>query len=134
MYDDADLMAEYTTYISTIFSLYGYNSSAATAATNGAIRVEKDIAHSQAANDQLIDPFTTYNKMTIQQLTNIAPDLPWVYFFNGIGVGKLVTNIVVQWPPFCTDMAKRVASEPVDALKSYLYYYVLNTYASYLSQ
>jgi hypothetical protein len=39
--------------------------------------------------DKLTNPFTTYNKMTLQKFTTISKNLPWKTFFQVLVRGQL---------------------------------------------
>jgi predicted metalloendopeptidase len=75
----------YVDHIATIFELAGYSQSDAQQNALNVLSVETVLAGFQLPPDEMGDPFTLYNKLDLSGLQEIAPQLPWQQFLNGIG-------------------------------------------------
>lgn len=124
---------EYPNFISKIFRLSGVDSVSATSKAAAVLALETKMAKASRKLEALRDPYANYNKMGIAQLKTTAPGIDWNMVFTGIGLPKIDTVIVGQ-PEFYKELSQIIAHEPVQSLKDYMAFHLVNDYAPYMSQ
>ena len=73
----------------------------------------------------------TYNKMSVETLTDTAPGIDWSGMLNHVGLGGQNT-VIVRENSAVTNAAKVFAETSVDVLKDYLTVSLLNGHSAYL--
>lgn len=123
----------YPGYIAKIFSLTGTDSTQARAKAAAVIALETRLAQSSRKLEDLRDPYANYNKMAVTQLSTLASGIDWSNTFTGIGLPKVDTVIIGQ-PEFYKTLAALIKTEPVQNLKDYMTFHLVNDFAAYLSK
>lgn len=77
------------------------------------------------------DRDATYNKMSMDELAEIAPGMPWAKVFDNLGLGG-ETELIVREKSAIENAAAVFADTDVDVLKDYLTVSLLSTNAAYL--
>jgi putative endopeptidase len=130
----AKVRGAYPGYIATLFRLTGETDSAkALNRANAVVALETRLAKASRKLEALRDPYANYNKMSVQDLTKLAPGVEWNAMFTGIGLPKIDTVIVGQ-PEFYTELNKVLDTEKPEVLKDYLAFHYISTFAPYLSK
>jgi putative endopeptidase len=127
----APLRDGYKKYIATLFKLLGLADGDKRAAAVYAL--EEKIAATQWTRVQNRDPIKTYNKLTIAQLQQTAPDVDWKVWLAGVGLDKQEA-INVQQPSAIAGAAKLVKSQPIEVWQDYLVVRMLDDAAPYLTK
>ena len=78
------------------------------------------------------DPYKTYNKFAIAELSKTTPNLNWETLLPLMKVNGQDT-VLVNSPKFFTELNDLLGSAPLDDLKTYLKWNVLKSSAPYLS-
>lgn len=73
----------------------------------------------------------TYNKMTMDELTEMAPGMPWQRFFGNLGLGG-EDDLIVREVSAVDNAAAVFGDTSVDVLKDYLTVSLLSTNSAYL--
>jgi len=73
-----------------------------------------------------------YNPMSPAQVSELAPEMPWVTIFDTLGLGSVETFVVAETTAIDA-AAEIVDSASLDLLKDYLAFHFIRTAASYLS-
>ena len=122
----------YKKYIGTLFSLTG--SSDVVANKNAAIifALEKQLASAQLGRVEMRDPYKTYNKLHVNDLTKSTPGLNWRDILAGLKVTGQ-DSVLVNNPAFFTALSGLLKSVPLQDWKTYLQWNVLKSAAPYLS-
>ncbi len=133
--DDArskKIQEAYKTYISTLFSLTGVPK--ATAEKNAAtvFNLEKKLAEAQMSRVEMRDPYKTYNKFAVADLSKTTPNINWKPLLAKMKVTGEDT-VLVNNPAFFKELNSLVASVPVSDWQTYLQWNVLKASAPYLS-
>jgi len=97
-----------------------------------AFEVEKKIANFTVPPDLLIDPFATFNKMTVQQFITKYSQVNWAPFFSEVNVATN-KNITLSVPSYFGNLTLLLSTLDTPSLESYLTLRVIHKYASYLS-
>src|SRR5690606_37804050 len=89
----------YPAYVSTIFSLLGYDSVQAQSKAKAVITLETKLAKSSRTLEALRDPYANYNKMAISELHKISPHIAWAKHLTEMGVNN-IDSVIVGQPAF----------------------------------
>lgn len=123
----------YPAFVQNIFKRKGDDEASAAKKAAAVIAIETTLAKASRKIEDLRDPYKNYNKMDMAMLKSTAPNIDWQTVFTGIGLPKIDTVIVGQ-PEFYKALNALVNKEPIDNLKAYMAFHVINDYAPYLSQ
>jgi putative endopeptidase len=122
----------YFTYMHTLFTLTGSNESVAKEKASWVFDIEKQLANAQMSRVEMRDPYKTYNKFTVAELSKKTPNLNWTTIlpkFQVIGQD----TILVSAPDFLTSLNGILTSVPITHWKTYLEWNVLKNSSAYLS-
>jgi putative endopeptidase len=119
----------YKKYIAEMFGLVGAKDADQRAAAVYAL--EEKIAQTHWTRVQNRDAQKTYNKMTINELRTLAPDMEWQPWLQAVGL-QGQAQVIVNQPPAIAGIARLVKSEPIAVWKDYLTLHALTEAAPYL--
>lgn len=122
----------YTSYVKTIFTLMGTESSVADKKAQAIVAFEEALAKNSRKLEALRDPYANYNKMSIAELNKLTSAINWQSIIATIGLKKVDTIIVGQ-PEFLVALNALLKSTDIQSLKDYMSFHLVNDYASYLS-
>jgi len=124
----------YLDHIAVMFQFVGLPKDQAIADANHVLEFETLLAQAGLPDDQLIDPFKTYNKLDITGLQTISPNLPWDSYLEGLGFPDLQQVNVIS-PAFFQNLSTLVANTelPSEQLRAYLAWSVIHQSANLLS-
>lgn len=125
-----NIQEAYQSHIGKMFALMGNKEAEANA--QAVYEIEKKLAENSMTRVERRDPEKTYNKMSVEQLRTIAPNVNWESYFNGVGLKK-VDELIVSQPDFIKATAGFIETIDLDDWKYYLTWKVLNAYAGSLS-
>lgn len=131
--DDArstELLGKYQAFIAKLWTLAGMDNAEQAAAD--IVALEKQIAAAQWSRIQNRDRNATYNKLTIAELTKLAPGFDWQAFLTAAGLGN-INELVVRQPTYFTEFAKLQANTPVAQWQQYLKFHLIRSNAGNLS-
>ncbi|MEL6361362.1 MAG: M13 family metallopeptidase [Pseudomonadota bacterium] len=119
----------YTAYIEKLFDLAGYDSAAERA--QRVIALEKDLADVHWTAQDSRDIQKIYNPMPPAQLKELAPEFDWDGVFTQTGLTDVETFLVAQTTAI-DKAAELFAGTPMDTLKDYLAFHLINNHTAYL--
>lgn len=113
-YDDPTIFPQYVAHISQMLKLAGFNPSDADRIAN----FERTLASVTVPDDQLFDPFKSFNKMTWEQLYALSPNTQFRQFARYL---QLRTNVPVTLdaPAFFSGLSQVLASTPIETVTNY---------------
>ncbi|HEY2179435.1 MAG TPA: M13-type metalloendopeptidase, partial [Caulobacteraceae bacterium] len=79
------------------------------------------------------DPVKIYNPMSAAELAKAAPGFPWRAFLDAAGLGQ-VSRVVVVQNTAIPKIAALFAATPIDTLKAWQAYHLVDTASPYLSR
>jgi len=127
----AAIRKSYADYIRQLFTL------ASEPDPEGAARrilnLETKLAEKQWDRARNRDRDATYNKMTVAQLSSLAPDVNWSGYLTALG-GANVGEVIVRQPDYMSGADAIVNSTPVDTWKEYLTFGLLHEYTDELPE
>ena len=126
------IRAQYKEYVTGIFKLMGDDDAKAAAEAASVIKIETALAKGSMARVDMRDPDNVYHPMPVSSLKTLTPEFDWTAYFTGIGAPHFDSLNVAQ-PEFFKTANTVIASEPLDAIKSYLRFRSVNSVAQYLS-
>lgn len=132
--DDArsvELLQKYQAYIAQLWTLAGFDNSEQVAAN--IVALEKQIAAAHWSRVQNRDRNATYNKLSVDELANLAPGFNWRAFLGAADLGE-INELVVRQPSYFTAFAKLQRDTPVKQWQQYLKFHLLRSNANNLSQ
>ncbi|MBU2114174.1 MAG: M13 family metallopeptidase, partial [Gammaproteobacteria bacterium] len=132
--DDArsvELLQKYQAFIAQLWTLAGFDNAEQVAAD--IVALEKQLAAAHWSRIQNRDRNATYNKLTLAELSKLAPGFNWQAFLTAANLGD-INELVVRQPTYFTAFAKLQANTPVKQWQQYLKFHLLRSNANNLSQ
>ena len=126
----ADKKAKYQQYVAQMLGLAGWPDATAKAAA--IVDLETRIAQVSWTRADERDPEKTYNPTTVAALQQTAPGFAWRPFFDAARLGALPQLVVVQ-NTAVPKIAAIYRAEPLDTLKAWAAFHVVDDAAPYLS-
>ncbi|MEG1587255.1 MAG: M13 family metallopeptidase, partial [Bacteroidales bacterium] len=127
-----EIRTAYLKYIEQLFILAGKTPEEAQKAAKDILELETKLAQGSFTQVELRDPNRNYNKMTIDDLKKGNNALNWDLYLQANGLSS-AKNISLGQVPFMDQMALVINSTPVEQLREYLMFNLLNTASPYLS-
>jgi predicted metalloendopeptidase len=133
----AALRAEYVAHIVRTLVLTGAGEPDARAQAKAAMAIETALARASMTNVERRDPNAVYHKMTVAELTALAPAWRWSHYFTAVGVPALArrdASLDVSMPAFVKRMNGLVRTTPIADWKAYLRWRVADATSTLLGQ
>jgi putative endopeptidase len=128
----ADVKAAYVKHMEKMLAMSGDKNAAANAAA--VLELETALAKVQWTRVENRDPTKTINKIELAKLAEIAPDFDWKTWSKAVGISDKVDYMIVSQPSYFTAMASTLKATPLETIKSYLSWRVIESYAQYLTK
>ena len=122
----------YKQYITTLFTLTGSSEAIAQQNATTIFDLEKQLATAQMSRVEMRDPYKTYNKLHVDDLSKTTPGLDWRLILADLKVTGQ-DSILINNPAFFKEIAGLLKSVPIQDWKTYLQWNVLKSAAPYLS-
>ena len=124
-----DVLVDYKAHITKMSTLVGGTPIDADAV----IRVETALVTAFTPNDELRDPESLYHPMKTDEVVALAPTFPWQVFWAEAGFPGL-KSVNVNMPAYLIALEALFKTAPLDDLKSYLRWQLLQDRSSGLDQ
>ncbi len=122
----------YKKYISKLFTLTGSSAVDAEQKTLTVFALEKQLAAAQMSRVEMRDPYKTYNKFQLEELSKTTSGINWRDVLADLKIKKEDT-ILVNNPAFFKEVAGMLNTVSVQDWKTYLQWNILKAAAPYLS-
>ncbi|MFV0468078.1 MAG: M13 family metallopeptidase [Dysgonomonas sp.] len=122
----------YVTMMTNQFLNAGYKESDARVAAAAVMKIETNLAEAHYTKEKSRIPELNYHKWTMAQLSDSIPSFDWTGFFAANGINGLKDMNVSQPEPIAAAV-KVMQTTPIEELKAYLSWKLINSAASYLS-
>ena len=137
-YTDTDertenIKKEYVRHIAKMFVLSGESEDDATLIADKILTLETRLAKASMTPLEIRDPHKRYNKMDLEELQSLSPEINWEDYFKTLGLGDPEIIIVGQ-PAFFKEVNAMMSEVPTEEWKNYLKWDILNSTSSYLSE
>ena len=126
------IRSEYQAHIYKMLKLTGEDSITASKNAKAVYALESNLAKVSRKLEDLRDPYTNYNKMSLKQLNKFAPNIEWTAWLKNMGITG-VDSVIVGQPEFVKALAAQIKSSPVATWKEYLKWHLVSNFASELS-
>ena len=123
----------YQHHLKTMFQMIGNNVPAAGALGETVLKIETALAKAQMARTELRDPYKTYNKFSIADLSATTPSIDWKFVLGNMRLSN-VDSVIVSNPAFLRSADSLLSALPLSDWKAYLKWNVLSSSAPFLSQ
>lgn len=128
-----EIRKEYTRYIERMLQLGGYAKKKTKKTARIIIGIETKLAKASRSRAALREVEKQYHKITSQALQKLAPRISWQRYFSSLGVPQL-SSLIVGQPEFFGAVSVMVKNIPLEHLKMYLYWVLLDGAADFLSK
>ena len=119
----------YVAYVEKMFDLFGFENAAEK--TQTILRMETRLAKAAYNNVELRDPQRNYNKMSIDELQELVPQIDWKVYFAALGVE--LDSLSVGQIPHLQEAGKMLEDEPLEDLKTLFAWQTIEGASSYLT-
>lgn len=124
---------EYQQHLRKIFELTGNQKQTAEIYAKQVYNIELDLAKSSMSRVELRDIEKQYNKIKIDSLKKLAPNIPWGNYFKAIGVQtSLLKEIIIMQPEFIIKANNLFKTLTIQQWRSYLKWHLLKHTATKL--
>jgi putative endopeptidase len=120
-----EIRKEYVAHVTKMFTLAGDSPEAAAQEASSVLAIETALAKASTSRTDLRDPENRYHIYTLADFQKLAPDFNFNVYFSDVKVGHFDT-LNVATPNFFKAVDSLVASEPIDAWKSYFRWHVIH--------
>jgi putative endopeptidase len=124
---------KYLIHLTKMFVLLKDEPSVAEKNAETVMKMETQLAKASFTNVENQDPQKTYNKLTIDGLNKLAPDINWHSYFTQVGYTGL-SEVNIYQPGFIKELNNMMKTVPVNDWKTFLRWQLINTTAAYLSK
>jgi len=122
----------YREHVRRMFMLLGDSQAVATTEAGTVLAMETRLAEKQMTPVELRDPEPQYNKMTLVQLAELAPDVDWGLYLRSIGAAD-VKEVIVCQPEFLKRVDELWRQVPQADWQTYLRWHLATKTAPSLS-
>jgi putative endopeptidase len=129
----AQVRKQLAQYVTEIFTLAGQTQQQAAASAETVLRIETELAKASMDRTARRDPKNRDHKMTREQAEALGPDFMLERYFSAAGAPAF-SDLNVANPDFFKQINDVIASEPLDALKTYVSWHMLDASAPWLSK
>ena len=126
-----EIQDAYLVHLKKMFMLTGVDEATSSADAAIIYKLEKRLASASMTKLEQRDPHKIYNKMNLEGLQKISPEINWTLHFQKVGLENPGDFIVGQ-PAFVSELSKMLNEVSVDDWKVYLKWEVLNSTEAYL--
>ncbi len=124
----------YREHIARMFQLFGFSKEQAEAKRDAIFRFETSLALISKSRTELRDPQANYNKMTLDEVKALCPNIPFESMANAQGISSnLIQEMIVGQPKFMEGVDKLLAAMSADDLRAYMEWDVISGSCSLLS-
>ena len=127
-----EIREKYVAHLSRMLDLSGAGSGDPDAGAKTIMDIEMELALATKTPIEQRNIPALYNPMTVAGLQDISSAFKWDKYLNDIGVATVDTMIVTE-PEFMKELSRVIQDHPLDELKTYLKWHVVNRAAPYLN-
>ncbi|MET0593470.1 MAG: M13 family metallopeptidase N-terminal domain-containing protein, partial [Polyangiaceae bacterium] len=122
---------KYREHLTKLYVLAGVPEPKAKAAVGPVFALEKQLADASLDNVALRDPHNIDHKISPADLTKLAPQIDWKFYFDSAKIGWAPLN--VEQPKFVTELNRQMQKTPLAVWKDYLKLRVISSASDSLS-
>ncbi len=126
------LRGKFLEYATQLFQQMGESVDVAGKDAQKILDIETQMATSSMSSTELRNIQAQYNKMPMNELEKITPDIDWASIRETFGI-KSIDSIIVAQPLFMKQLSEMTKSVSIDNWKTYLRFHLLSSEADKLS-
>lgn len=126
-----EIREKYLTHVGNMLSLARATDNPEQAA-QAVMTLENRLALASKSPIEMRDIPALYNKRSVADIQQVAPVLNWSVYLNDIGISTIDTIIVME-PKFMEEMSRVITETPLEDVKTYMKWCVVNRAAPYLN-
>ena len=126
-----EIRKQYVDHLTRMFTLAGDTPEQAAKEAQAVMDIETALARASTSRTDLRDPANRYHIYTVDDFQKLAPAFDFAIYFTDVKAGHF-ESLNVATPNFFKALNGLIASEPVDAWKSYLRWHVIHGLAQNL--
>ncbi len=127
-----DIRAQYLLHVQKLLELAGDDAATAAANAKTVMAIETRLAKASMTRVEQRDPNATYHRMSLGELSDLAPGFGWKAYFTAIGKSA-PGPINVEQPDFFKEVSAMMNDVPLADWKTYLRWHVVSAAAPWLS-
>jgi putative endopeptidase len=124
---------QYREHVAKMLQLLGQPEKEAAKSAEAVLRIETALAEASRTPVQLRDRENQYNKKTLTQLAELAPNWNWDAYRKPLEVTGF-SDVIVGQPEFLTRVSELMNSTPISDWQAYLRWHLIHSTAPYLSK
>ena len=121
----------YKTYLQTLFKLVGEDASTATTSADAVMKIETAFANLQMTRVEMRDPYKSYNKFSVADLSGMTKSYDWKTLFPLMKVTN-ADSVIVNNPALMKLSDSLIQNLPLSDWKSYVRWNIIRNAAPYL--
>ena len=125
------IRGKFIEHLRNMFRILGYGDKRARGAAARLVALETALARASRQSEDTRDALKNYNKLSLQQLRELAPHFDWNAFFATAGL-RGVTTVIVGQPEFLSALDGHLATFSLRDWKDYLAWHLLCGIAPFL--
>ena len=123
---------QYVKHVAKMFELLGDDTAKAAAEAQSVLALETKLAEGSLTRVEMRDPAKIYHRMTVAQVTELAPAYDWPGYMQKLGVNSK-GDVNVATPEFFKVVNQMLPSVPIAEWQTYLRWQLINNTAAALS-
>ena len=127
-----EIRSQYLSHIQKMLELAGDEAASAASSAKTVMAIETRLAKASMTRVEQRDPNATYHRMSVSDLSDLAPGFGWKTYFSAIGKSSPGPINVAQ-PGFFKEVSAMMNEVPVADWKTYFRWHVVNAAAPWLS-
>ncbi len=127
-----NILAAYKEHIAALFVLSGADEATANENATQVVEIESNLAENSMDRVERRNPEKTYNKMTVDEVQSLCPNIDWNSFFVAAEL-KGIEDLIVGQPAFFKALNKSLEAFPIDNWKTYMKWHLINDMGGNLS-
>ena len=127
------IQAAFDTYVTKLFTLAGEPEANAKQKAKTIFDLEKKLAAAQMSRTEMRDPYKTYNKFALKDLSTKTPAFNWESTLTKLKVSIPQDSVLINSPNFFASADSLLNSAPISDWQTYLQWSVLRSAAPFLS-
>ena len=140
-----EIRAKYLSYAKEQWEKGTSEAGEAVSPISNTMAIEQQLAAASMTRVELRDVEKLYHKMTLAELAVLAPRVNWQKYFSATGIGAAAAEdgapaaampeyVIVGQPKFFAEVDRMFETLPLEEIKKYLSWHVLNELANFLSE
>ena len=122
----------YKKHVVKMFELVGFTNEQAQKNMESVLKIETRLATAAYDNVKLRDPYANYNKMSVDELQKLVPEIDWKQYFSSMGISDL-KELSVGQKESLIEVGKIIESEVLTDQIAYIQWKLIDESASFLN-